>query len=343
MTIPKFDEFMWRALASGQSDKIPAMIRNADTLNGYATGVGSAVAHAENEQLHASYAENATAEQRLDLQRQANRAENAMEPYVRTELQGARTGHLVAPTSVPAPLNFEQQLALLQANPEALTAQAKIAECNARIAEAESEARAAEAQTKLDAHKADIDEKKSARQDKYKHEQDLIELKHKNNMEVRQITGLRPRGVALTDPSPVTTVYNNNLDGIDDLYSPKDKSEAAKIAIFRTLEIGRPVDGICETPLQICFSFIQALQRNEVPHSERYDMEAWNRFTIYREDEATANQAFTSVFPNAIKRHKVEGGMLLTGVPTESRQRAGWKGVRFQPNAFWNKYMLHRN
>ena len=109
MSIVKFDEFMWRALARGQHDSIPGWIRNADTANGYATGLGSAVAHIENERLRADYAANLTDDQRVELQRRANRAEDINEQFVRPELQGVRTGPIAA-VAPATELTFEQQM-----------------------------------------------------------------------------------------------------------------------------------------------------------------------------------------------------------------------------------------
>ena len=332
MTIPKFDEFMWRALAPGQPNSIPAMIRNADTLNGYATGVGSAVAHTENEQLHASYAENATAEQRLDLQRQANRAEEVMDRFVRPELQGTRTGPIVPANiqTLPTEAALRLQLELLQADPAARIAEAnskaRIAEAEAesaaRIAEADGKAKSEEAQAKVEMKKVEWNAKNQQQERKLTHEKEMLDIRSAK----RTATGLR-------SPVPPVSDLKSAVPGVEDQFHPKTDKEFYRVALWNTLEPGPQSQKVRSTATSMVENWREALLLKLVPHHDRYNLTAIKAFSM-RHPEAVERQLF-ELFPNATNKTTRSASSIFHGPQSSTGTFDAVAGIRIRSGAYW--------
>lgn len=337
MSIPDFDEFMWRALATGQPNSIPAMIRNADTLNGYATGVGSAVAHVENERLHADYATNASAEQRVHLQRRANQAEQVMDPFLRDELQGSRTTGLIS-QSVADKANLRLQLELFQANPTARIAEAESkarvaeaeskareADANARTAEAIGKAREEEAKAKIGIKNAEWQAKHEQQERKFKHDRDMLDARSAK----RTAIGLR----SIAPPLPLADL-KGVVPGVEDQFHPKSTKEVCLVALWNTLEPGSQTQKVLSTHFSMVQKWFEALKLKLVPNHDRYDMALMKTYKLT--DSVEATKAFQTLFTKSVSKMTKSAVSIIHGpYYSESGTFEASTGVRIRHEAYW--------
>ena len=334
MTIPEFDEFMWRALATGQPNSIPAMIRNADTLNGYATGVGSHVAHVENERLHAEYATNATAEQRIHLQRQANQAEQVMDPFLRPELQGARTGGPITRAVAPE-ASLQLQLELLQADPAARIAEAeskaRIAEAESKAKEAESQARIEEAKAKVNVKKAEWDAKKAQQERKFEIDKEMLERRSTKRVAI----GLRATASSST-PIDLTTA----VPGVPNQYKPQSAEEIVKIAFWNTFVKAGEKHAVEVSPVIVPGVWMKALAEKRVPDHEKYDQASFDEHKRGAMEYRESTVVFKRMFPGIKYTESIRKADTLRGYDHNLMRGGlweGWKGLMIRDGAHWKE------
>ena len=358
MTIPEFDEFMWRALATGQPNSIPAMIRNADTLNGYATGVGSVVAHAENERLHVDYARTATTEQRVHLQRQANQAEQVMDPFLRPELQGARTGAL-ADNTMPEPLSFRERLELMAHDPAVLIAKyqadakAKEAEFKAKEAQADADARARAAEAEADAHaraaeaegrareeeakaivnvkKAEWDAKKAQQERKFEIDKEMLERRSAKRVNI----GLRATAPASTDVDLTTAV-----PGVPNQYKPQSAEEIVKISFWNTFAKAGERNVVEVSPIIVPMVWLKALAEKRVPDHEKYDQALIEEHSRAAKEFRQATAVFKCMFPGIKYTDRVRCADTLSGYERNLMPGGmwdAWRGLVIRDGAHWKE------
>jgi hypothetical protein len=259
-----------------------------------------------------------------------------LDPFLGPDLQGARTGPMLAAVS-EAPVQLRLQLLqadraarIAEAESKAREAEAKAREmeakyeADARIAEADGKAREEEAKAKIGVKNVEWEAKKVQQERKFQHDRDMLDARSAKR------TAIGLRSIAPLPPTDLKGV----VPGVEDQFHPKSTKEVCLVALWNTLEPGSQTQKVLSTHFSMVQKWFEALKLKLVPNHDRYDMALMKTYKLT--DSVEATKAFQTLFTKSVSKMTKSAVSIIHGpYYSESGTFEASTGVRIRHDAYW--------